>query len=83
MANTPRSLTSTALLLRSPVWCTVVSLEFEIGDPSLPFVILKRFISNLEALAISWNICVAEASELTVMDSGRFLIGRPGRINQC
>ncbi len=34
-------------------------------------------MENLDAFAISSKICDVEASALTVMDSGRFLIGRP------
>jgi hypothetical protein len=48
-----------------------------IGDPSLPLVTLNRWIENLEAFAISSKISDVEASALTVMVSGSFLIGRP------
>jgi hypothetical protein len=66
-----------ALLLRSPVWWTVVSPALGIPEPSLPFVTLSRWMENLEASAILLNICDAGASDSMVMDSGRPLIGRP------
>jgi hypothetical protein len=66
-----------ALLLRSPVWWTVVSPALGIPEPSLPFVTLNRWMENLEASAILLNICDAGASDSMVMDSGRPLIGRP------
>jgi hypothetical protein len=49
----PKSLTSTALLFLTPVSWTVMSAPLGIAEPSLPFVTLKRWIENLEALAIS------------------------------
>ena len=49
--------------------------------PSLPLVTLKRWMENLEALAISWNICEVDASEGTETVSGRPLIGRPGHMS--
>jgi hypothetical protein len=52
-----------------------------IADPSLPFVTLNRWIENLETLAILRKISDAGASESTVMDSGRPLIGRPGGVS--
>jgi hypothetical protein len=69
-----------ALLLRRPVWRTVTSRVLLIGVPSLPLVTLRRWMENLEALAISWKICEVEASEGTETVSGRPLIGRPGRM---
>ena len=73
----PRSLTSTALLFLRPVSWTVTSRTLVTDEPSLPFVTLNRWIENFEAFAISSKIWEVEASELTVIVSGRFLIGRP------
>jgi hypothetical protein len=75
--SVPRSFTSTALLFRTPVSWTVVSATLEIAEPSLPFVTRKRWIEKPDAWAIFSYISDAEAAELTVMVSGRFLIGRP------
>ena len=76
----PRSLTSIALLFLKPVSWTVTPAPLGTADPSLPFVILNRCIENFETLATLRKISDAGASESTVMDSGRPLIGRPGGV---
>jgi hypothetical protein len=75
--SVPRSFTSTALLFRTPVSWTVASATLEIAEPSLPLVTRRRWIEKPDAWAIFLYISDVEASELTVMVSGRFLIGRP------
>jgi hypothetical protein len=78
VVHVPKSFTSTALLFLRPVWWTVTSLLLEMAEPSLPLVILSRWMEKLEASAIFWKICAVESSGVTVTVSGKPLIGRPG-----